>query len=291
MFKGSLVAIITPFENGSVDFEALKRLVDWHAELGTSGIIPCGTTGESPTLSHDEHKAVVQTVVNQADGRVKVIAGAGSNNTVEAIDYTKHAKEAGADGTLHVAGYYNRPSQEGLYQHFKSVAEATDLPVILYNIPPRAIVDINIDTMARLAEIPNIIGVKDATGDLNRPSKEREAIGTDWLLLSGEDGTALAYNAQGGHGCISVTANVAPKECAEFQQACTDGDYAKALDLHMELLPLHTALFTEPSPAGAKYAASLRGMCNPDARLPIIPLSDATKKSIQNAMRGLALIN
>lgn len=291
MFKGSLVALITPFSNGTVDVDALKRLVDWHADEGTDGIVPCGTTGESPTLSNDEHLEVVKIVVEQAAGRMKILAGAGSNNTIEAVEYTKHAAAAGADGTLHVAGYYNRPSQEGLYQHFKAVAEAADIPVILYNIPPRAIVDINVDTMARLAEIPNIIGVKDATANLARPSLERMAIGTDWVLLSGEDGTALSYNAQGGQGCISVTANVAPKECAAFQRACTTGDYAKALELHEQLMPLHVALFMEPSPAGAKFGASLRGLCSADARLPVVPLSEETKGAIETAMRGLKLIN
>ncbi len=290
MFKGSIVAIITPFKNGGVDFDALKHMVDWHVDQGTEGIVPCGTTGESPTLSHEEHMAVVDLVVKQADGRVKVIAGAGSNNTIEAIEFTKHAKAAGADATLHVAGYYNRPSQEGLYQHFKAVAEAADLPVIIYNIPPRAIVDISVETMARLAEIPNIVGVKDATTDLARPSRERGAIGPDWIMLSGEDGTALGYNAHGGRGCISVTANVAPRQCAEFQKACTDGDYALALELHQKLMPLHVALFLEPSPAGAKYGASLLNLCSDQARLPVMPLSDGAKAEVRGAMQGLGLI-
>ncbi len=291
MFRGSFVALITPFHNGAVDVDALKHLVDWQVENGTDGIIPCGTTGESPTLSQAEHMNVVEIVVTQAAGRLKIIAGAGSNNTIEAVEFTKHAKEAGADATLHVAGYYNRPSQEGLYQHFKSVAEAADLPVFIYNIPPRAIVDVSVETMARLADIPNIVGVKDATTDLSRPSKELMAIGQDWIMLSGEDGTALAYNSQGGQGCISVTANVAPKECAAFQQACQSGDYAKALELHNALMPLHVNLFLEPSPAGAKYGASLRGLCGPEARLPVVPLGDLAKAKIEEAMRGLSLIN
>ena len=291
MFRGSFVALITPFQNGSVDEAALKRLVDWQIEEGTNGLVPVGTTGESPTLSHDEHLQVVDLVVRQAAGRVPVIAGAGSNNTIEAVAFTRHAAEVGADATLHVAGYYNRPGQEGLYQHFKSVAEASDLPVILYNIPPRAIVDINVDTMARLAKIPNIVGVKDATADLNRPLKEALAIGEDWIRLSGEDGTALGYNAHGGQGCISVTANVAPRQCAAFQAACLAGDYGKALELHMQLMPLHIALFLEPSPAGAKYAVSRLGHCSAEARLPVVPVSEGVAGRIDDAMRALGVIN
>ncbi len=291
MFRGSIVAVITPFDNGTVDEDALKRLVEWHVAEGTDGLVPCGTTGESPTLSHDEHCRVIDLVVQQAAGRLKVIAGAGSNNTLEAVEFTKHAKATGADGTLHVAGYYNRPSQEGLYQHFKAVAEAADLPVILYNIPPRAIVNIEVETMVRLAKIPNIIGVKDATADLNRPSRERLAIGKDWIMLSGEDGTALSYNAQGGQGCISVTANVAPAKCAAFQQACAAGDYAMALELHNALMPLHIALFLEPSPAGVKYSTSRLGHCSAETRLPVVPLSDGAKAQIDAAMRSLGLVN
>lgn len=291
MFKGSIVALITPFRNGEVDTDALRRMVDWHIEQGTNGIVPCGTTGESPTLSHEEHKLVVEVVVEQVAGRVPVIAGAGSNNTIEAIDFTRHAKEAGADATLHVAGYYNRPSQEGLYQHFKAVSDAVDLPIIVYNIPPRAIVDILPDTMARIAELKNVVGVKDATADLSRPSRERMLIGKNWNMLSGEDGTALGYNAQGGHGCISVTANVAPKLCAEFQAACTDKDFVTALEYQDRLMPLHVALFSEPSPAPTKYAASLLGLCEADARLPVVPISEATQGKVQAAMRHAGILN
>jgi 4-hydroxy-tetrahydrodipicolinate synthase len=291
MFKGSFVALITPFKNGEVDESALRKLVDWHLEQGTHGIVPVGTTGESPTLSHDEHKRVIEVVIEQVDGRVPVIAGAGSNNTREAVDFNRHAKEAGANAALHVAGYYNRPNQEGLYQHFKAVQDSADIPVIVYNIPPRAIVDILPETMARLAELPNIVGVKDATGDLARISKERLAIKGEFCYLSGEDGTALAYNSQGGDGCISVTANVAPRLCAEFQQACLDGDYGLALEYHERLMPLHIALFLEPSPAPTKYAASLLGLCEAEARLPVVPVTPQTQERVQQALRHAGLLN
>jgi len=291
MFKGSIVALITPFRDGAVDEQALRRLVDWHIDEGTHGIVPVGTTGESPTLSHDEHKRVVEIVIDQVAGRIPVIAGAGSNNTVEAIEFTQHAERAGANAALHVAGYYNRPSQEGLYQHFKAVHDASDIPIIVYNIPPRAIVDILPETMARLAELPRIAGVKDATADLARVSRERLLIGDGFCYLSGEDPTALAYNAHGGNGCISVTANVAPRLCAQFQQACLDGDYAQALSYHDRLMPLHIALFAEPSPACTKYAASLLGLCEPDARLPIVPVSPDSQDKVQAALRHVGLLN
>ena len=291
MIKGSIVALITPFANGGIDEAALRKLVDWHVDQGTHGIVPVGTTGESPTLSHDEHKRVVQIVVEQVNGRVPVIAGAGSNNTAEAIDFTRHAQAAGADATLHVAGYYNRPNQEGLYQHFKAVHDASDIPIIVYNIPPRAVVNIEVDTMRRLAELPRIIGVKDATGDLSRPSKERHAIGKDWLMLSGEDGTALQYNVAGGHGCISVTANVAPRLCSEFQVACMEGDFRAALELHDRLMPLHVALFVEPSPGPVKYAASQLGLCADKTRLPIVAITDAAKAKVDDALRHAGLLN
>ncbi len=291
MFKGSIVALITPFRDGAVDEPALRRLVDWHIDEGTHGIVPVGTTGESPTLSHDEHKRVVEIVVEQVAGRIPVIAGAGSNNTLEAIEFTQHAQQAGANAALHVAGYYNRPNQEGLYQHFKAVHDASDIPIIVYNIPPRAIVDILPETMARLAELPRIAGVKDATADLARIMKERLLINGDFCYLSGEDPTALAYNSHGGDGCISVTANVAPRLCAQFQQACMDGDYDTALEFHDRLMPLHIALFLEPSPAGTKYAASLLGLCEPDARLPIVPFSPPAQAQVQDAMRQAGLLN
>lgn len=291
MIKGSIVALITPFANGGIDEAALRKLVDWHIEQGTHGLVPVGTTGESPTLSHEEHKRVVEIVVEQANGRVPVIAGAGSNNTVEAIDFTLHAQKAGADATLHVAGYYNRPNQEGLYQHFKAVHDASDIPIIVYNIPPRAVVNIEVDTMKRLAALPRVIGVKDATGDLTRPSKERHAIGKDWLMLSGEDGTALQYNAAGGHGCISVTANVAPRLCAEFQIACLEGDFRTALEYQDRLMPLHVALFVEPSPGPVKYAAAKLGLCSDKTRLPIVAITDAAKAKVDDALRHAGLLN
>ena len=291
MFKGSIVALITPFRDGQVDEAALRKLVDWHIEQGTHGIVPCGTTGESPTLAHEEHGRVVEIVVKQAAGRVPVIAGAGSNNTAEAIALTQHAQAAGADAVLHVAGYYNRPNQEGLYQHFKALHDASDIPIIVYNIPPRAIVDILPETMQRLAELPRIAGVKDATADIARISRERLLIGSDFCHLSGEDPTALAYNAHGGHGCISVSANIAPKLCAEFQEACQAGDFGLALRLHERLMPLHVVLFLEPSPAGTKYAAWRLGLCEAEARLPIVPLTKATAEKIDVALRHVGLLN
>ena len=291
MFKGSIVALITPFRDGQVDEAALRKLVDWHVEQGTHGIVPCGTTGESPTLVHEEHSRVVEIVVKQAAGRVPVIAGAGSNNTAEAIALTQHAQAAGADAVLHVAGYYNRPNQEGLYQHFKALHDASDIPIIVYNIPPRAIVDILPETMQRLAELPRIAGVKDATADIARISRERLLIGSDFCHLSGEDPTALAYNAHGGHGCISVSANIAPKLSAEFQEACQTGDFGLALRLHERLMPLHVALFLEPSPAGTKYAAWRLGLCEAEARLPIVPLTKATAEKIDVALRYVGLLN
>ncbi|MDP7545961.1 MAG: 4-hydroxy-tetrahydrodipicolinate synthase [Alphaproteobacteria bacterium] len=291
MFKGSIVALITPFRDGQVDEDALRKLVDWHVEQGTHGIVPCGTTGESPTLSHEEHGRIIEIVVEQAAGRLPIIAGAGSNNTAEAISLTLHAQAAGADAVLHVAGYYNRPNQEGLYQHFKALHDASDIPIIVYNIPPRAVVDILPETMARLAELPRISGVKDATCDIARISRERLLIGSDFCHLSGEDPTALAYNAHGGHGCISVSANVAPKLCAEFQEACQAGDFALALTLHERLMPLHIVLFLEPSPAGAKFAASRLGLCEAEARLPVVPLTEGTAEKIDVALRHVGLLN
>ena len=291
MFKGSIVALITPFRDGQVDEDALRKLVDWHVEQGTHGIVPCGTTGESPTLSHEEHIQVIEIVIDQNAGRIPIIAGAGSNNTAEAVSLTQAAEAAGADAVLHVAGYYNRPNQEGLYQHFKALHDASDIPIIVYNIPPRAIVDILPDTMSRLAELPRIVGVKDATGDVARVSRERLLLGSDFCHLSGEDGTALAYNSQGGHGCISVSANIAPKLCAEFQEACLAGKYDLALNLHDRLMPLHVALFLEPSPAGPKYAAWRLGLCEAEARLPIVPLTEGTAEKIDVALRHVGLLD
>ncbi|MCP5410764.1 MAG: 4-hydroxy-tetrahydrodipicolinate synthase [Alphaproteobacteria bacterium] len=290
--KGSIPALITPMQDGKVDEAAFRKLVSWQIAEGSHGLVPCGTTGESPTLSHAEHRRVIEICIEEAAGRVPVIAGAGSNSTVEAISLTRFAKEAGADAVLHVTGYYNKPSQEGMYRHFMTVADAVDIPIILYNIPGRAIVDIAVETMARLSAHPNIIGVKDATTNLMRPSRERLAIGktrNDWLLLSGEDGTSLGYMAHGGHGCISVTANVAPRLCGLFQEACMRGDFAAALELQDVLMPLHDAMFCEPSPAPVKYAASLLGLCSAEVRLPLVEASDAARERIRNAMAGAGL--
>ncbi len=289
--KGSLTALVTPFKNGRVDEDAFRALVDWQIAEGTQGLVPCGTTGESPTLSHDEHARVIELCVEQARGRVPVIAGAGSNSTDEAIMRTRHAKEVGCDAVLHVTGYYNKPTQEGQYRHFMAIADGVDIPVILYNIPGRAVVGIAVETMARLAKHKNIIGVKDATADLNRPSRERLACGKDWLLLSGEDGTALGYNAHGGQGCISVTANVAPRLCAEFQAACASGDFAKARDYQDRLMPLHDAMFCETNPGPVKYAVSLLGKCAPDMRLPMVEPAEAARAQIKKAMQDVGLIN
>ena len=289
--KGSLTALITPFKDGKVDEAAFRKLVNWQIEEGTQGLVPCGTTGESPTLSHEEHNRVIELCVEEARGRVPVIAGTGSNATDEAIALTKHAREVGCDAVLSVTGYYNKPTQEGQYRHFMAIADAVDIPIVLYNIPGRAVVSISVETMARLAKHPNIIGVKDATADLMRPSRERLACGPNWLLISGEDGTALGYNAHGGSGCISVTANIAPRLCAEFQAACAAGDYAKARGYQDRLMPLHDALFCETSPAPVKYAASLLGLCSEDVRLPLAEASEAARVQVAAAMQRAGIKN
>ena len=276
MFKGSYVALITPFKDGAVDEAAFVKLVERQIEQGTHGLVPCGTTGESPTLSHDEHKRVVELCIETAGGRVPVIAGAGSNNTREAIELTAFAKKAGADAVLSVTGYYNKPSQDGIYAHFKAVNDAVDIPIILYNIPARTIVDISLETMTRLSGLKNIVGVKDATANLARVSLQRAAMGPEFCQLSGEDATALGFNAHGGTGCISVTANIAPALCARFQNAMLAGDFAKALDIQDRLMPLHHALFLDPNPAPVKYAMNLLGLCANELRLPLTPASAAT---------------
>jgi 4-hydroxy-tetrahydrodipicolinate synthase len=291
MLQGSLVALVTPFNSGRVDEQALQQLISWHVEQGTQGIVPVGTTGESPTVTSEEHKQIIELVVKAADGRIPILAGAGSNNPVEAADYAKAAQKAGADAVLCVAGYYNRPSQEGLFQHFKYVHDHTDIPMVIYNIPPRAIVDALPETMNRLAQLPRIIGVKDATADLSRVSLERNLISKEFCYLSGEDMTAVGYNAMGGNGCISVTANVVPALCAQMQHACLQGDFAQALEIHESLVPLHTALFSEPSPAGVKYALSLLGLCSAEARLPMVELSNDSKVLIQQALVGLGILS
>lgn len=287
MFSGSLIALITPFRHHEVDEEALRALVHWHIAEGSQGLVPVGTTGESPTLSAAEHRRVVEIVVGEANGKIPVIAGAGSNNPAEAIAYAQHAQQVGADALLCVAGYYNRPSQEGLYRHFKQLHDATDLPMIIYNIPPRTIVDITPPTMARLAELPRVVGVKDATTDLSRCSRERRLIDKTFSYLSGEDITALAYNSMGGNGCISAAANLVPKQCRALQDACAGNDYKTALEIHEQLVPLYDALFVEPSPAGVKYGASLLGLCSEECRVPVVPLQVATQSRIRQALFAL----
>jgi 4-hydroxy-tetrahydrodipicolinate synthase len=288
--KGSIPALITPLKNGRVDEGACRKLVSWQIAEGSHGLVPCGTTGESPTLSHDEHMRVVELCVDEANGRVPVIAGAGSNSTEEAIALTRHAKSVGADAVLSVTGYYNKPSQEGIYRHYAAIAEAVDIPILLYNIPGRAIVDISVETMARLSKIANVIGVKDATANLARPSRERLVCGASWRMLSGEDMTALGYMAHGGHGCISVTANVAPKLCAQFQEACMQGAFERALALQDRLAPLHDALFVEPSPAPVKYAGSLLGLCTDEVRLPLVAATEAARAKVREAMASAGLL-
>jgi len=290
MFKGSLPALITPFKNGAVDFDTLKKLVDWHVAEGSHGLVPVGTTGESPTLSHEEHGAVIEAVVKAAAGRIPVIAGAGSNATAEGIGLIRHAQKVGADAALVVTPYYNRPTQAGLIAHFTALHDASDLPIIIYNIPARSVVDMLPATMGELAKLPRIIGVKDATANLARPSQQRITCGKDFIQLSGEDATALGFNAHGGVGCISVTANVAPRLCAEFQEATLRGDYAKALEYQDRLMPLHEAIFIEPGLVGAKYGLSLLGLCSEEVRLPLVGLTDGTKDRIKAAMQHAGLI-
>ena len=290
MFQGSIVALVTPFNDDQVDEAALRQLVRFHIEQGTNAIVPVGTTGESATLSQAEHEKVVELVVSEVAGAIPVIAGAGSNNPAEAIHFTQHAEQVGADAALHVAGYYNRPNQEGLYQHFAALDRATNLPILAYNVPRRTIVDIEPETMARIAKLETVVGVKDASCDLSRPIREAALIDKPFCFLSGEDNTAVAYNAQGGQGCISVTANVAPALCTEMQAACLAGDYQRALEIQTQLMPLHEALFREPSPAGAKYACSLLGLVEADCRISVVPLTDNTKAEIRTAMENLNLL-
>jgi 4-hydroxy-tetrahydrodipicolinate synthase len=290
-YRGSFTALVTPFGNGTVDERAFRAFVDWQIREGTNGLVPVGTTGESPTLSHAEHKKVVEWCVDEAKGRVPVIAGAGSNSTSEAIELSKHAEKAGAHAVLIVTPYYNKPTQEGLYQHYKAINDAIGIPIIIYNIPARSVIDMSVETMARLFELKNIAGVKDATANVMRASQQRAALGPDFNQLSGEDGTALGFMAHGGHGCISVTSNVAPRLCAEFQRACLKGDFAAALKLQDKLMPLHTALFIETNPAPAKYALSLLGKCPETVRLPMVPLTDKTKAAVREAMVHAGLVN
>jgi 4-hydroxy-tetrahydrodipicolinate synthase len=291
MFRGSFTALVTPFKNGGLDERAFRDLVEWQLAEGTDGLVPVGTTGESPTLSHDEHHKVVDLCIEQAKGRVPVIAGAGSNSTAEAMDLARHAEKAGATAVLVVTPYYNKPTQDGLYRHYKAINDAINIPIIIYNIPGRSVIDMSVDTMAKLAKLKNIAGVKDATAKLDRVSLQRQECGEDFIQLSGEDGTALGFNAHGGHGCISVTSNVAPRLCAEFQDACLAGDYAKALKIQDRLMPLHVALFVESNPAPAKYALSLLGKCADHCRLPLAPIQESTKRTVREAMVHAGLIN
>jgi 4-hydroxy-tetrahydrodipicolinate synthase len=292
MFKGSLVALITPMRpDGSVDEKAYAEFVDWQIKEGTDAVVPVGTTGESPTLSHDEHKRVVEIAIEVAKGRVPVIAGAGSNSTAEAIDLARHARKAGADATLIVTPYYNKPTQEGMYLHFKAIADAVDLPLIIYNIPPRSVVDMSVETMARLAKHKNIVGVKDATANLARPLHTKRACGDDFCQLSGEDHTAIAFLAAGGDGCISVTANVAPRLCAAMQDAWQEGRVKDAMAIQNRLVPLHDALFSETSPAPVKFAASLLGKTSEHCRLPLAPIMEGTRTKVRTAMTEVGLLN
>jgi 4-hydroxy-tetrahydrodipicolinate synthase len=292
MFTGSLVALVTPMrEDGAVDEQALAAFVEWQIAEGSNGLVPVGTTGESPTLSHDEHRRVVEITIETARRRVPVIAGAGSNATAEAIDLARHAKDAGADGVLVVTPYYNKPTQEGLFLHFTAIADAVDLPVIIYNIPPRSVVDMSVETMARLARHRNIAGVKDATANLARPLHTRRTCGEDFCQLSGEDHTALAFLAAGGHGCISVTANVAPRLCAEMHAAWRDGRLRDAMGIQDRLVPLHDALFAETSPGPVKFAASLLGHTSAHCRLPLAPVLPATGERVRAAMAAAGLLN
>ncbi len=289
MFQGCYTALITPFRNQHVDEDALLKLVKYQLDEGIDGVVPMGTTGEAPTLSHEEHERVIELVVAATARQVPVIAGVGSNNPAEAISLARHAQRCGADALLAVAGYYNRPSQEGLYQHFKALHDATDLPILVYNIPPRTIVDIQPDTLARIAELPRIVGIKDACGDLGRICHERQRINKDFSWFSGDDITALAYNANGGMGCISVTSNVLPVLCTRLQSLCAQRNYAEALAVHEMLVPVHAALFREPSPAGIKYAASLLGLCGEECRLPLVPLTEPSRLAIRAALTAVEL--
>ena len=292
MLRGSITALITPFANGAVDEKAFSAFVDWQIAEGSHGLVPVGTTGESPTVSHEEHRRIIEICVEVANKRVPILAGAGANSTAEAVALARYAEEVGADAVLSVVPYYNKPNQEGLFQHFSAVANATALPIILYSVPGRTVVDLTVDTIARLRDAhDNIIGVKDATSDMGRATAQRAKLGKDFILLSGEDMTALGFNAHGGTGCISVTSNIAPKLCAEFQNACQQGNYARALELQDKLAPLHRTLFLEPNPTGVKYALSAIGKIEDDVRLPLVKVAESTRKEIRDAMVHAGLIN
>jgi len=291
MFRGSIPALITPFKNGEVDYNSFNSIIEWSLSQGSHGFVPCGTTGESPTLSHDEHKNIVEECIRITDKRVPVIAGTGSNNTIEAIDLTKHAENSDADAALIVTPYYNKPTQEGLYLHFKTIADSTNIPIIIYNIPGRSTVDMTIETMFELSKIKNIVGVKDATNDLFRPVLTQTYIKKEFSFLSGEDGTALAFLAQGGNGCISVTANIAPKLCSDLQNFWLSGDIEKAKEINIKLARLHNSLFVESSPGPVKYAAELLGLCSCETRLPLSPIKEDTKKLVGMSLKEIGLID
>lgn len=291
MFRGSIPALVTPFRDGKVDEEALAGLVEWHVAEGSHGIVAVGTTGETPTLSHEEHGRCVEIVVGAAAGRIPVIAGAGSNNTEESVSLMRHAKAVGADAALVVTPYYNKPSQRGLYHHFRTLHDAVDLPIIIYNIPGRSVVDMLPATMGELAKLPRVVGVKDATGDVSRASDQRMACGEAFVQLSGNDDSALGFNAHGGTGCISVVANIAPKLSSEFQEAMLAGDYARALGYQDRLMPLHRAAFAEPNPCPTKYALSLLGKCSEEVRSPMVPLEEPARALVRAAMRHAGLLD
>ena len=291
MFSGSICALITPFRGDAVDEERFAEFVDWQIAEGTQGVVPCGTTGESPTLSHEEHRRVTEICIGVARGRVPVIAGTGSNSTAEAVSLTRHAKEAGADAALVVTPYYNKPTQEGMYRHFEALNDAVDLPILIYNIPGRSVVDMTVETMARLARLPNVVGVKDATADVSRATRQRLAAGRDFCQLSGEDVTQLGFLAQGGDGCISVTANVAPKQMADMHVAWREGEIETAQRLNERLMPLHSGLFCETSPGPVKYGASLLGKCGPETRLPLCEIAESSRRVVEGAMRSAGLLN
>jgi 4-hydroxy-tetrahydrodipicolinate synthase len=290
-FHGSMPALVTPFKDGKFDEQAFRALIDWQISAGSHGLVPVGTTGESPTLTHEEHRRIVDVCIDEARGRVPVIAGAGSNNTVETIELARHAERAGADAALIVTPYYNKPTQEGLYRHFKAVNDAVGIPILIYNIPPRSVVDMSVDTMKRLYELKNIVGVKDATGDVGRVSRQRHAMGPEFIQLSGEDMTALAHMAAGGHGCISVSANVAPAPCAELMESALKRDYTHALHMQDRLTPLHAAIFVEPGVCGTKYALSVLGRGRNEMRLPLTPVGETTEAVIRRAMVHAGILN
>ena len=290
MFFGSIPAVITPFKDNQVDYESLNRVIEYLISNQSNGLVPCGTTGESPTLSHEEHKKIVEETIRITDKRVPVVAGTGSNNTIEAIEYTQHAEKVGADAVLVVTPYYNKPTQSGLYEHYKSIADNSNIPIIIYNIPGRSIIDMSINTMIELSKLKNIVGVKDATNDLFRPVLTNKLMNSDFCYLSGEDGTALAYLAQGGQGCISVTANVAPKLCSDMHLHWRNGNIKKAQEINLKLSTLHNALFLESSPGPVKYAAYLKGLCEAETRLPLVEISEATTKEVKKCLLENELI-